>query len=81
MFMANISFLHKFENLAAILNILAYFCQTQPEMHVYLNFYAHTHHKDSQKPYVINVHSRWHLAPSETGPKDKNAHLHAHGFV
>ena len=45
-FMANISFFHKFDNLAAILNILANFSQTQPEMHVYLNFYIHTHHKD-----------------------------------
>ena len=65
--MANISFFHKFDNLAAILNILAYFSQTQPEMHVYLNLYVPTHHKDSKKPYVINVHSRWHLAPSEAG--------------
>ena len=65
--MANISFFHKFDNLAAILNILAYFSQTQPEMHVYLNFYVRTHHKDSKKPYVINVNSRWHLAPSEAG--------------
>ena len=48
MFMANISFFHKFENLAAILNILAYFSQTQPEMHVYLNFHVRTHHKDSK---------------------------------
>ena len=46
MFMANISFVHKFDNLAAILNILAYFIQTQPEMHVYLNFYVRTPHKD-----------------------------------
>ena len=46
--MANISFFHKFDNLAAILNILAYSSQTQPEMHVYLNFYVHTHHKDSK---------------------------------
>ena len=67
MFMANKSFFHKFDNLAAILNILAYFSKTQPEMHVYLNFYVHTDHKDSEKPYVINVHSRWHLAPSEAG--------------
>ena len=67
MFMANISFFHKFDNVAVILNILAYFSQTQPEMHVYLIFYARTHHKDSKKPYVINVHSRWHLAPSEAG--------------
>ena len=65
--MANMSFLNKFDNFAAILNILAYFSQTQPEMHVYLNFYVQTHHKDSKKPYVINVHSRWHLAPSEAG--------------
>ena len=55
--MANISFSHKFDNLAAILNILAYFSQTQPEMHVYLNFYVRTHHEDSKKPYAINVHS------------------------
>ena len=34
-------------------------------MHVYLNFYVHTHYKNSKKPYVINVHSRWHLAPSD----------------
>ena len=47
--------------------MLAYFCQTQPEMHVYLIFYVRTHHKDSEKPYVINDHSRWHLAPSEAG--------------
>ena len=68
MFMANISFFHKkFDNLPAIFNILAYFSQTQPEMHVYLNFYVRTHHKDSKKPYVINVHSRWLLAPSEAG--------------
>ena len=67
MFMANISFFHKFDNLAAILNILAYFIQTQSVMHVYLNFYVRTHHKDSKKPYVINVYSRWHLAPSEAG--------------
>ena len=65
MFMANISFFQKIDNLAAILNLLAYFSQTQPEMHVYLIFYVCTHHKDSKKPYVINVHSRWHLAPSE----------------
>ena len=32
--MANISFSHKFENLAAILNKLAYFSQMLPEMHV-----------------------------------------------
>ena len=38
---------------------------TKPEMHIYLNFYVRTHHKDSKKPYVINVLSRWHLAPSE----------------
>ena len=49
MFMANISFFHKFNNLVAILNILAYFYQTQPEMHVYLNFYVRTHHKDLKK--------------------------------
>ena len=67
MFMANISYFHKFDNLAAILNILAYFRQTQPEMHVYLNFYVRTHNKDYKKPYGINVHSRWHLAPSEAG--------------
>ena len=67
MFMANIAFFHKFYNLAAISNILAYFIQTQPEMHVYLIFYARTHHKDSKNPYVINVHSRWHLALSEAG--------------
>ena len=67
MFMANILFFHKFDNLAAILNILAYLGQTQPEMLVFLNFYVHTHHKDSKKPYVINVHSRWQLAPSEAG--------------
>ena len=66
-FMANISFFHKFDNSAAILNILAYFSQAQPEMLVYLNFYVRTHHKDSKKPYVINVHSRWHLAPAEAG--------------
>ena len=60
-------FFHKFGNLAAILNISAYFSQTQPEMPVYLNFYVCTHHKDSKKPYLINVHSRWHLAPSEAG--------------
>ena len=65
--MANISFFHKFDHLAAILNILANFSQTQPEMHVYLNCYVPTHHKDAKKPYVINVHSRWHLAPSEAG--------------
>ena len=53
-FMANISFLHKFDNLAAILNILAYFSQTHPEMHVYLIFYVRANHKDSKKPYVIN---------------------------
>ena len=42
MFIANIAFFHKFDNFAAILNILAYFSQTQPEMHVYLNFmFAH----------------------------------------
>ena len=58
---------YKFDNLAAILNILAYSSQTQPEMHVYLNFYVRTHHVDLKKPYVINVHSRWHLAPSEAG--------------
>ena len=46
MFKANISFFHKFDNLAAILNILAYFSQTQPVIHVYLNLYVHTHHKD-----------------------------------
>ena len=68
MFMANISsFFHKFDNLAVILNILAYFSQTQPEIHVYLNFYVRTHHKDSTKPYVIIVHSMWHLTPSEAG--------------
>ena len=44
MFMANISFFPKFNNLAAILNILAYLSQTQPEMHVYLNFYVRAHH-------------------------------------
>ena len=49
MFMANISFFHKFDNLAAILNRLAYFNQTQQEMHVYLNFYVRTHHKDLKK--------------------------------
>ena len=58
---------HQYDYMAAILNILAYFSQTKPEMHLYLNFNAHTHHKDSKKPYVINVHSRWHLAPSEAG--------------
>ena len=67
MFMANISFFHKFDNLAEILNILAHFSQTHPEMHVYLNFYVRTHHKDSKKPYVNDVHSRWHIAPSEAG--------------
>ena len=67
MFLANISFFHKFDNLAAILNILAYFSQTQPEMHVYPNCYVRTCHKDSKKTYVINVQSRWHLAPSEAG--------------
>ena len=56
MFKANISFFHKFDNLAAILNILAYFRQTQPEMHVYLNCYVHTHHMDAKKTYGINVH-------------------------
>ena len=65
--MTNISFFHKFDNLAAILNILAYFSQTQPEMHVFLNVYVRTYHKDSKIPYVINVHSMWHLAPSEAG--------------
>ena len=49
MFMSNISFFHKFDNLAAILNILAYFSQTQPEMHVYPDFYVRTHHKDLKK--------------------------------
>ena len=58
--MANISFFLKFDNLAALLNILAYFRQTHPEMGVFLNFYVHTHHMDSDKPDVINVHSRWH---------------------
>ena len=48
MCMANISFFHKFDNFAAILNLLAYFGQTQPEMHVYLNFYVRTHHNDSK---------------------------------
>ena len=67
MLMANISFFHKFDNLPAILNILAYISQTQPEMHLYLNFYVRTHHKNSKKSYVINVHSRWHLAPSAAG--------------
>ena len=70
MFMANTSFFHLFDNLAAILKILAYSSQTHPEMHVYLHFYVHTHHKDSEKPYAINhvnAHSRWHLAPSEDG--------------
>ena len=46
MCMANISFFHKFDHLAAILNILAYFSQTQSEMHVYPIFYVRTHHKD-----------------------------------
>ena len=41
MFMANISFFHKPDNLAAILNILAYFSQTQPEMHVWIFMFAH----------------------------------------
>ena len=67
--MVNISFFHKFDNLAAILNVLAYFSQTQPEMHVYLNFYVRTHHKDLKKTYVINVHYRWHLDPFVAGPK------------
>ena len=67
MFMSNISLFHKFYNLAAILNTLAHFSQTQPEMHIYLNFYVRTHHKDLKKPYVIDVHSRWHLAPSVAG--------------
>ena len=49
------------------MNKLTQFRQTQPEMHVYLNFYVHTNHKDSKKPYVINVYFRWHLAPSEAG--------------
>ena len=40
----------KSDNLAAILNKLAYFSQAQPEMHVYLKFYVFTHHKDSKKP-------------------------------
>ena len=47
MFIANISFFYKFDNLAAILNIIAYYIQAQPEMHVYLNFYVRTHHKES----------------------------------
>ena len=58
MFMANISSFHKFDNLAAILNILAYFSQTQPEMHVHLNFYVHTHHKDSKKPVYRGYNGR-----------------------
>ena len=66
-FMANISFFHKFDDLAAILNILAYFSRPQPEMHVYLNCYARTHHKDWKKPYVNNIQFRCHLAPSEAG--------------
>ena len=33
-----------------------------------LKLYAHTHHKDSIKHYVINVHSKWHQAQSEAGP-------------
>ena len=48
--MTDISLFHKFDNLAAILNILAYFSQTQPKMHVYLNFYVRAHHKNSKKP-------------------------------
>ena len=36
-------------------------------MYVYVNFYVRRHHKDSKKTYVINSHSRWHLAPSEAG--------------
>ena len=39
-------------------------------MHVNLIFYVRTHHKDSNKPSVNNVHSRWHLAPSEAGLSD-----------
>ena len=59
----------QFDNLAAVLNILVHFSQTQPEMHVYMNFHVRTHHNDSKKTYVNNVHSRWHLAPSEAGLK------------
>ena len=77
MFIANISFFHKFDNLAAILNLLAYFTKTQPEMHVYLDFYVCTHHKYSKKPYVIKVHSRLHLAPSEAGLLVDNATGHS----
>ena len=66
MFMANVSFFHKFDHLAAILNILAYFTQTHPDMHADLNLYVPTH-QGLKKLYVINVHSRWHLTPSEAG--------------
>ena len=66
--MANVSFFPKFANFPAILNILAYFRQTHPEMRVYPIFYVHkTHHKDSRKPYDINVPSRWHQAQFEAG--------------
>ena len=77
MFIANISFFHKFDNLAAILNLLAYFTRTQPEMHVYLDFYVCTHHKYSKKPYVTKVHSRLHLAASEAGLLMDNATGHS----
>ena len=60
-----IFFFYKFNNFAAIFNIFAYFSRTHPEMHVYQNLYVHTYQKDAKKYYGINVHSRWHLAPSE----------------
>ena len=59
-------FFHRFDNLAVVLNILAYFSQTQPEMHVYLNF-MFAHIIGDKKTDVINVHSSWHIAPSEAG--------------
>ena len=59
MFMDNISFFQNIDNLAAILNLLFYFRQTHSGMRV------HTHHKDLNKPDVIDVHSRWHQALSE----------------
>ena len=39
----------KFNNLAAILNILAYFRQPHLEMSVYLICYAHTHYENIKK--------------------------------